>query len=153
MPEDDPQVPFWDAIEHDPSAKGPRLVFADWCDEQGLSALAEAQRWLAATGHRPRTRFQLPAGKAEKLFGWYGAHAGQKGPEFLQPDLMQHVFGGDPEYSMGHFRQIYRSRRAAEEALAVAWAAATRPSHVWEFWRQPWVPDYEPVAESPEARP
>lgn len=45
---------FLKAIQASPNDMLPRLVFADWLEEQGDTAGAAGQRWLAKHGKRPR---------------------------------------------------------------------------------------------------
>ena len=157
----DPQTPFWHAIERDPSVPGPRLVFADWCAENGLATMAEVQRWLAATGRYPvewRTKsWNLPGLTWRWINHWYRDwHRSVIGqdldnrliPAVLPQGLFEQLFAWyySPMYSDPRTDNYYLSLRTAEKRLAAAWRRATRPRRWYTFWHRPWVPDWTPVA-------
>jgi uncharacterized protein (TIGR02996 family) len=53
VPKLDPEDFFWQQIQDRPSDPIPRLLYADWCDENDRPVMSIVQRWLAATGRRP----------------------------------------------------------------------------------------------------
>jgi uncharacterized protein (TIGR02996 family) len=133
----DPAAPFWSAIEAAPHEPGPRLIFADWCDDNRFPVMGDVQRWLAATGRHS---------------GWPSFFSPQSGrrwwclksqPWTRLPAELREALPPGPDRP----DRMYDGDRGAEEALAVAWLAVTRLSHWWEFWRKPWVPNYDRVWE------
>jgi uncharacterized protein (TIGR02996 family) len=52
MPDD--HAPFLAAIAAQPGEDAPRLIYADWLEEQGDTARAEAWRWYVAVKRQPR---------------------------------------------------------------------------------------------------
>lgn len=56
------------AIRSDPNADAPKLIYADWLEEQGDPHCA-AWRWLVAKRRRPFDRVKRPTWERYK-FGW-----------------------------------------------------------------------------------
>ena len=57
----DDHAPFFAAIAAQPGAAAPRLIYADWLEEQGDTARAEAWRWLVKEKRQPG-QMKLAAG-------------------------------------------------------------------------------------------
>jgi uncharacterized protein (TIGR02996 family) len=133
-----PEDAFWQQIEARPGEAMPRLLFADWCNENDRPVMAEVQRWLAATGRKPhfwkdnhwfwlsdRSTFEQPVEAIQTM------------PDELAKQIASNAPGRIPS-SNGYI--VFGSQRQAEEALVSAWVAATSRG----FFRRPWRPDHLP---------
>jgi hypothetical protein len=113
------RAPFETAIDEafclGGDAAAQRLVYADWLDEwcdPASQRLANAQRWLAAEGKRPR-----PQGLAGRLCDWWSDQATVSDPRWQLPHA---VFQAMPGSSWYPNSKDYADRLAAETALAEA---------------------------------
>src|SRR5437764_263567 len=104
-----------------------RLVYADWLEERNTVAnarLAVAQRWMVEHKRRPQRSSQTTYERfrwfrAEMRLSWYYPDAS------LEVDLFTRMVEAHPEERSATAPRwlSYRTRRAAEEALAEALAA------------------------------
>jgi uncharacterized protein (TIGR02996 family) len=115
----------WQALlDREPANNDLRLQYSDWLEEEGLMPEAEVQRWLVRTGKRPN-----PTG-----VDWEWWEEGQwairqansslypppeTGPHRVLPAGLFRLLPGATD--VGY--RAYASRRAAEAALARAWAS------------------------------
>lgn len=138
----DPETLFWRQIEIRPDDPIPRLLYADWCDENDRPIMAEVQRWLAATGHRaahhdgnwiwmwyrtadhPTDSCRIP----RRLF-----NSIQNVPCSRWPRPMGMIPVGE-EY------RLFDSQRESEMALEAAWEYATSRRRLFMRFH----PDYAP---------
>jgi uncharacterized protein (TIGR02996 family) len=137
-PSIDPEDLFWERIRDRPSDPIPRLLYADWCDENDRPVMSVVQRWLAAT-----RRWPIPD---DEGWEWWGCE--DCGLEVADSGLLPlPLFNklpfrwegdrlGDPVVAVR-----YCGMKPAEEALAAAWALATEK----KWFRAAWDPDFGAV--------
>jgi uncharacterized protein (TIGR02996 family) len=63
----DDHAPFLAAIAAHPGDAAPRLIYADWLEEQGDTARAEAWRWLVKEKRQPA---ELKKGQKKAIYCW-----------------------------------------------------------------------------------
>jgi uncharacterized protein (TIGR02996 family) len=113
-----------------PDDWGLRLVYADWLEEEGETALAAAQRYMAeheawprrAGSVDPTRRPDLDAISWDWWCGFVGDSLGTAGNEGILPvELWELLEGYAYASALGDlWYKEYRSRRAAERALGQA---------------------------------
>jgi uncharacterized protein (TIGR02996 family) len=117
---------FLAAIVVAPDDPAPRLVFADWLEEQGRTGAAAACRWLAAGGKPYRDASEswtwFRSDQAVRA-DWFGR---QLNPEGLLPPVPGLTLPGGPHvvpYAAGVVGRYWEfpTREAAERALLMAW--------------------------------
>lgn len=143
-----PEDIFWSRIEAEPGNPLPRLLFADWCDENDRPVMSEVQRWLATTGRYPgqsghwwfwtMNKTKLIDGVAQNL-----CHA-------LPQMLFDQLLPPPPAFYSGaeQFGTIwcFSNLRSSEEALAQVWRKARR----WRRLVFRFRPDYASKVARPE---
>jgi uncharacterized protein (TIGR02996 family) len=141
MPEEpeliDPEDLFWKPILEQPQSALPRLLYADWCDENDRPVMSLVQRWLAASGRVPMRWYnEIWYWGSEKSPPTYGIKKNHTLPEplFRQLDLeaASNLIPASVELVS------YRTQREAEEALVGAWVKATQK----RWFRSAWKPDF-----------
>lgn len=136
----DPEALFWKQIEARPGDPIPRLLYADWCDENDRPVMSVVQRWLVATG-RITSEEWLSA-------MWLTEDGVDFAPEEIHRTLPTPLFraidGFAPGYVVkyGTGRIVFETVRSAEEALVGAWLRAARGERSGEKWK----PDFTPLS-------
>jgi uncharacterized protein (TIGR02996 family) len=150
-PSIDPEDLFWERIQDHPDDPIPRLLYADWCDENDRPVMSIVQRWLAATGRMPNrwhsglwTWITETTPPSRHLVLFFMVETTPLPPIEKARTLPDPLFrcisskaAGLVAATPGH--RMFQSRRTAEEALVGAWSEATKP----RFWRGNWKPDFE----------
>jgi uncharacterized protein (TIGR02996 family) len=100
----------------------PRLIYADWLEEQGRSDEAFCQRWMAKHGKHPGDR-RGPRIQARYSWGWWpeGMPDYPRAPRHAQLPLLVFLALPKARYEVGH--RYYPGRQEAEAALRKALAA------------------------------
>ena len=111
-----------EAIRAEPEDDAPRLVYADWLEEQGRPDEAFCQRWMAKHGKHPGDR-NGPRIQARYSWGWWpeGLADDLNGPEHATLPLLVYLALPKARYYVGHL--YYPGRKEAEAALRKALAA------------------------------
>jgi uncharacterized protein (TIGR02996 family) len=141
VPKLDPEDFFWQQIQDRPSDPIPRLLYADWCDENDRPVMSIVQRWLAATGRRPDPRKSC-------CWRWVTESEALRHPlpwSATLPDALFWWIGPgtvEGEYGFEEDRAHFVSLREAEETLAKAWVEATRR----RTFRRSWKPEFGSAA-------
>jgi uncharacterized protein (TIGR02996 family) len=137
----DPEEPFWHQIEEQPGNPLPRLIFADWCDENDRAGMATVQRWLAATG-------RFPAFVDGGSWYWVSEVAPIRDSVPLHCLLPRALFVEMvPTLHSAHstpFDFEYANAREAEDAIEIGWPEATKR----RWFGQTWRPDFRAINES-----
>jgi uncharacterized protein (TIGR02996 family) len=138
----DPEDLFWQQIQDRPGDPIPRLLYADWCDENDRPNMAEVQRWLAATGLRAAHH------NGSWIWMWYRAadhptdwcrlplrlfNSIRNAPHSRWPRPMGMI-------PVGEECRLFASQRESEVALEAAWEHATSRRRLFMRFR----PDYAP---------
>jgi uncharacterized protein (TIGR02996 family) len=83
---------FEQALDERPDDWASRLVYADWLDDQGEYALAQAQRWMAGQHKCPEGSFVTAAGPR---FVWFNGEAGRRGEGYEEDGWWYHLEEGE----------------------------------------------------------
>lgn len=133
---------FWKQIEDRPGDPLPRLLYADWCDENDSPVMSVIQRWLVATG-----RITSESWLASM---WLTEDGVDFAPEEIHRTLPLPLFRAIDGFARGYIarygsgRMVFKTLRDAEEALVGAWIRAT----CGDLSREKWKPDFTPPAVS-----
>ncbi len=97
----------------------PRLVYADWLEEQGRADEAFCQRWMVQHGKRPGDR-RGPRIQARYAWGWWpeGMADDPQAPAHATLPLLVYLALPKARYYVGH--RYYPGRQEAEAALRKA---------------------------------
>ena len=115
-------LPFLKAIAAAPGDALPRLIFADWLDEQGRDAEAAGQRWAARHG-------KYPNGDG---IGWYGRFSYRASKHNNLPAAFWIGFfsgAADPLYD-GSGSAVDEEQRFLSRCAKLTWAADGEPAGV-----------------------
>jgi uncharacterized protein (TIGR02996 family) len=107
-------------IDERPEDGTPRLVYADWLEEQGRADEAFCQRWMVRHGKRPGDRRGRPHIQARYSWGWWAEGMPDYPPVPRHAALPLLVFLAleKARYEVGH--RYYPGRQEAEAALRKA---------------------------------
>jgi uncharacterized protein (TIGR02996 family) len=106
-------------IDARPADATPRLVYADWLEEQGRADEALCQRWLVKHGKHPGDR-RGPRIQARYAWGWWpeGMADDPKAPPHATLPLLVYLALPKARFYVGHL--YYPGRQEAEAALRKA---------------------------------
>jgi uncharacterized protein (TIGR02996 family) len=106
-------------IDERPADGTPRLVYADWLEEQGRADEAFCQRWMVKHGKRPGDR-RGPRIQARYAWGWWpeGMADDPKAPQHGTLPLLVYMALPKARFYVGHL--YYPGRPQAEAALRKA---------------------------------
>jgi uncharacterized protein (TIGR02996 family) len=109
-------------IDEHPGDATPRLVYADWLEEQGRPDEAFCQRWMAKHGKHPGDR-RGPRIQARYSWGWWPEGMTDYPPSPRHAKLPLQVFLALPKASYFAGHRYYPGRKEAEAALRKALTA------------------------------
>jgi uncharacterized protein (TIGR02996 family) len=114
-----PEQGFQQDITDHPGDPAPRLVYADWLEEQGRSDEAFCQRWLVRHGKHPGNRSR-PRIQARYSWAWWPEKTADDPDAPRHARLPQLLYLALPKASFFVSHRYYPSREAAETALRLA---------------------------------
>ena len=111
---------FLKAVEADPSLPGPKLVYADWLEEDGNDALAFAYRWAAKRGKWPNglTHGAIVHYKhAQYTHAWATFNSVGSQEHYVLPDIVYNLCPHAHWWSGREYRSAADAMRGLAQAL------------------------------------